>query len=124
MGLRDKIATADDTRRQQVPCPEWGVTLEVRSITNRQKADWEVRCATVRKGKTKVDPHRLKADLIVTTCYDPFDGSRVFTYDDIPMLAERNAAVLERLFDVACDLTGITQRDEGDILGKSDEATP
>lgn len=55
---------------------------------------------------------------MVATCYDVETGARVFTEEDIEALARKNAGVIERLFNVAAVLSGISEQDETDILGK------
>ena len=116
--LRDKILAAQDAKTVTVAVPEWGCSLQVRSLTTRERIEWEVSCSRKRKGTVTVDPFRLKSSLVVLTCYDEATGERVFTPDDIETLGRKNAGVVERLFTAAAELCGITDADEADILGK------
>jgi len=118
MALRDKILAASDAKSETVAVPEWGCSLQVRSLTNTERIDWEVACSKKKRGKVTIDPFRLKTSLVVATCYDPETNERVFTGDDIDALAGKNAGVIERLFSVAAVLSGVSEQDETDILGK------
>lgn len=115
--LRDLILSADDAKSVTVDVPEWGCSLQVRSLNNKERIDWEVACSKKRKGKVTMDPYRLKSLLVVMTCYDD-GGHKVFTDDDVEALGSKNAAVVERLFEAAAQLCGVTEQDEADILGK------
>lgn len=118
MVLRDKILAAADAKTETVNVPEWGCSLQVRSLTNKQRIDWEVLCSKKKRGKITIDPFRLKTSLVVATCYDAETGARVFTEEDVDALGEKNAGVIERLFSCAALLSGINEQDETDILGK------
>lgn len=118
MALRDKILAASDAKSETVSVPEWGCSLQVRSLTNTERIEWEVACSKKKRGKITIDPFRLKTSLVVASCYDVETGAKVFTDDDIDALSAKNAGVIERLFTAAAILSGISEQDETDILGK------
>lgn len=116
--LRDRIASTSDARSVVVDVPEWGCSLQVHSLTTDGRIKWELACSKKRKDKVTVDPFRIRSSLLIATCRDPETGAAVFTDDDYDMLAGKSAAVVERLFDAAAKLSGITEQDEADIVGK------
>lgn len=116
--LRQRILQAQDAKSVTVEVPEWSCSLQIRSLTNRGRIDWEVACSKKRKGKVTMDPYRMKSQLVIMTCYDAATGEQVFTDVDLDALCDKSAAVVDRLFEAAASLCGITEQDEDDILGK------
>ena len=73
--LRGKIFAADDITKELVEVPEWGVAVEIRSMTAGQRA-------TLTEGATsadKVDVSNMYAKTVIATVFDPETGLPVFT---------------------------------------------
>ena len=102
--LRERILSCDDTQKELVTVPEWGVDLEVRSITGKQRNE-------VYEGTTnsqgKVDLTAVYANLLVASVYDPNTGNQVFNKKDKDKLMDKSGSAIERLLDVAQRLGGI-----------------
>ena len=101
--LREKILAAKDIRSERVHVPEWGVEVEVRSMTGAQRA-------RVLQGATvdgEVDLERLYPILLIETVYDPETGEPVFDAADRDALNAKNSGALERIAKVAMRLSGI-----------------
>lgn len=102
--LREKILAAKDIRSERVHVPEWGVEVEVRSMTGQQRA-------AVLKGGSgedgEIDLERLYPILLIETTYDPESGDRVFSPADRDALNAKNSGALERIAKVAMRLSGI-----------------
>lgn len=105
--LRDKILNADDQRAVTVDCPEWGCTLQVRSLTGAQRASFMESAFDLETGQP--DFAKLYPTLIIQTCYDPDSGDRVFEATDRDALNTKNAAVTERLAKAAMELSGLSE---------------
>jgi len=106
-GLREKILACDDTLKQLVEIPEWGVELEVRSITGRQRNE-VYEGATNSQGK--VDLTMVYANLLMSAVFDPKTGKPVFRKGDGKELMGKVGSAIERLLEVAQRLGGIGGR--------------
>ena len=53
-------------------------------------------------------------------CIVDDDGNRLLQAGDEDVLANKSSAVLQRLFDVACEMSGITEDEIEEIAGNSE----
>jgi len=104
--LRDAILNADDGTKELVDVPEWGVTVEVRSMTGVQRAKF----LTASVGDDgKPDFARTYPTLIIQTTFDPETGDRVFEDADRDALNEKSAAATERIAKAALRVSGLAE---------------
>lgn len=117
MGLlsREQILAATDRRFEDVPVPEWGGSVRVRSLTGAERDRWEAACQV--GGKFSIDRLREK---LLAACIVSDEGKPLFSEGDIGLLAEKNAAALTRLFDVARRLNGIGAQDVEELTKNSE----
>lgn len=115
---RDAILTADDIRFEEVPVPEWGGTVRVRSLIGSERDEYE---AAIAGDGTKPDLTNLRARLVAKAVVDEA-GKRVFSDADVAKLGMKNAAALNRVFDVVRALSGLTKEDVEALAGNSDAA--
>jgi hypothetical protein len=114
---RDAILNAEDRVRELVHVPEWGGSVWVRSLEGIERDRLE--SSFVKYGKVG---NRLEADfnvaaqdvvrarLCAMTIVDE-EWKNLFTESDILVLTHKNAAALDRVFQVAQRLSGLTERD-------------
>lgn len=105
--LRETILAAQDIVTELVDVPEWGVKVEVRSMTARERSR---AIMAWRTDDDQVDLEKLYPVLLVQTVYDPETGDRVFQPEDADALNLKNSAALERLATVAIRLSGMEQK--------------
>ena len=105
--LKDAILSVDDRKKEQVEIEEWGQTVEVRSLSGKERA--QIMRMTVDK-KGDVDTEKLYSVLLIKTLYDPESGELIFSDDDAPALLDKNAAVLKKLGRVAFQLSGFGEQ--------------
>jgi len=105
--LRDKILSADDTTSQMVEVPEWGATIEVRSMTGAARAKI-MALATTETGEA--DIARVYPEVIIGCAFDPETGEPLFTSEDREMLMQKNASALDKVATVASELSGFTEK--------------
>lgn len=119
MSLRDQILQADDLERQEVEVPEWGVSVWVRGLTSAERDDYESELLEITEDGDKV-LHRenARAKLLVRAVVDE-DGNRVFGDEDVEALGEKSGRATDRLFDVAQELSGVTEEDVEELAGNS-----
>ncbi len=116
VSLADKIRSAKDNEAKVVDVPEWGVRLELRSMSAKQRA-----------GMQRFVADDLEAEerqvgmwsYILTSCvFDPETGDAVFTEDDMDwVLGEKSFAVLDDLTSQCLQVSQATE-DSLDDAGK------
>jgi hypothetical protein len=117
--LRDRIKAKDDITSEPLDVPEWGVKLEVRSMTGNERAVIMERYMD-EEGNLRVGD--LYPAVLIAACFDPDTGEKVFDNDDAGWLNEKNSAALERVGKVALRLAGI-DAEAKDQMGKGSSTT-
>lgn len=103
-GLRGKILAANDATSELVEVPEWGVTVEVRSITAKERA---LLLNDAANNQGKVDLSKIYPDMVIAATFDPDTGERVFSEADKDEISGKNGKAVERIADVAGRLSGM-----------------
>ena len=109
---RDGILQSEDRQFEVVDVPEWGPGAQVRvsSLSGSERDTFEA-SITVRRGTdVTVNLVNARAKLVVLTVVDD-EGNRLFTDDDVFEVGKKNALALNRLFEVAQRLSGLTEED-------------
>jgi hypothetical protein len=105
-------------RRDLVPVwvevPEWGGGVFVRAMTGRERDAFE---AAGLGGGKKFDTTNFRARLAAATVCDA-QGALLFAPHQADALGEKSSGALNRIFEVAAPLSGLTQEDE-DALTKN-----
>jgi len=124
MLTREQIQRADDKRLEPVPCPEWGGSLYVRNLSGEELSLWHDEMDKRKTGKQRrlASSRGLKGRLIVLAACDA-EGRQVFSAEDADWLETKNAAVLNRLWEAACKLSGLGE-DEQEQIAKNSDAAP
>lgn len=120
--LRDQIRSASDMEAEHVEVPEWGVTVEVRTMTGRQRA--RIMTEMANGGIDNVDVEHLWSSVLTTCIYDPATGDNVFADEDLEwLMTEKSAAVIDRLSRRCLDVSGITEDGAAEV-GKDSSGSP
>lgn len=120
---REGILAVQDIQVREVQVPEWGCWVRVRGLTGAERDEWE-KSILVGKGKDRdVNVRNLRAKLVQRSVVDA-EGKLIFTEADVPALGAKSAAALERLFDAARELSGLTEQDEEELLKNSEDGQP
>lgn len=125
---REAILEADDIQEEAVPVPEWGGKVLVRGLTGAQRDDFE---GTLQKGKgpnKEVNLRNARAKLVMWSVVHPTTRERLFSEQDVQRLGQKSAAALQRVFDVAAKLSGLSKEDLDELTenfddGQSDGST-
>ncbi len=118
---KEQILGAQDIQTEIVEVPEWGGAVIVRGMSGKERDSFE---ASMIKGKGKsanVNLENLRAKL-VSKCVVDEAGKRLFSDDDIPALASKSAAALNRVYEVAQRLSGVTDEDVDELTKNSETA--
>lgn len=106
MSLREAIFNADDITKQTVNVPEWGVDVQIRSMTAAERAKLGESAANGDKTNVAL----MYALTVIATVYDPTTGLPVFTENDKEAILSKNGTVIERLAGIALGASGMTEK--------------
>lgn len=114
MSLRDQILAAQDSNKEAVSVPEWGLEngLFIKTLSAKDRDGWETSLVSIDpNGKARrVNMANMRARLVVRCLVDA-DGKRVFGDDDAEALGEKSAAVVARLFDTAQRVNALSKEE-------------
>lgn len=116
---RDVILQADDILIEDVYIPEWGGTVRVRGMTGTERDKFESEIVEQDRGEVRVQAENLRAKMLALVCINA-DGSKLFQQSDIEALGGKSAAALQRLFEVAQRLSGLTEADVEELTKNID----
>lgn len=103
---RDAILAAKDFKFRDVDVPEWGGTVRVRGLSAAERDSFEASVATTQ------DLSNLRARLVVLSLVDE-EGNRLFKDSEATLLGQKNGVVINKLFDVVRELSGMSDADLG-----------
>jgi len=112
---KEAILGIKDLQVQEVEVPEWGGSVYVRGLTGAERDAFEASVVEQRGKATKVNMVNMRAKLLVLTICDK-DGMPLFTHADIDELGKKSAVALQRLFDIASSLSGLSEKDAEDLV--------
>ena len=101
MSIRDQILSAKDSHSELVEIPEWGVTVQIQSMSGAARA---VLMQEAMQSGGNINMAKVYPDLIIQTCLDP-ETLNASTKNETLVLS-KNGAILDRLAEVATRLSG------------------
>lgn len=117
---RDMILQADDLRKELLEVPEWGGSVYVRGMTGTERDKLESSMLEQRGKSQKMNLANVRARMAAMTLCDE-TGKLLFTEADVRALGTKSAAALQRVFEAAQRLSGLTQQDIDDITQEMEE---
>ena len=104
---KEQILHAQDIEEKEVPVPEWGGKVLVRGLTGKQRDIFE-KSLIEGKGKDRqVNLENARAKLVSLTVVDPKTKKPLFSQKDVELLGEKSGRAINRVYDVASELSGI-----------------
>ena len=116
---RDAILAAEDREFVTVDVSEWGGQVRLRSITVKERDAYEASLFEQRGRDRKMNLDNARAKLIILCAVDG-EGSRLFTKEDLTALARKSAKPMDRLYDAARKLCGISDEDAEELVADFD----
>ena len=116
----DQILQADDRRYEEVPVPEWGGKVRIRSLTGQEFEDWQDGLKRDKKGKITTESIRasLAAEVMVND-----QGERLFAGTRMVLqLGNKSSAALQRIFTAAQRMNGLNDEDVEELAEGFGEA--
>jgi len=114
---RDQILQADDIEVESVEVPEWGGSVNVKSLTGEER-DKFIQSLTRRKGKQVSTSMENMTSKLVALSVVNGDGSLLFSLADVKSLSKKSSAALTRVVEVAQRLSGLGD-DDLEILAEN-----
>ncbi len=114
---REQIFEVSDIEYEEVEVPEWDGSVSVKGMTGAERDDYEASMIVQgKKGKkSSVNLSHARAKLCSLTICDE-NGERIFNERDIRNLTRKSAVALQRVFEVAQRLSGITNEDIDELV--------
>jgi len=122
MALLNKQAILDvqDIDIEKVEVPEWDGYVFVKGMTGMERDTFEASIVQQRGKDARVNMVNIRAKLAAQTICDE-EGVRLFTDKDVHALGKKSANALQRVFDVAQKLSGITGDDVEELAAELEE---
>lgn len=115
------ILGCHDMRIKTVEVPEWGGSVRLRSLTGAERDAFEALLVKDIDGKRVPDLANLRAKLLAATIVDEEDR-QIFSAGDIASLGKKSAVALDRVFNVAQRLNGMSADAVEEAAKNSDSA--
>jgi hypothetical protein len=115
---RKFILDQKELKRVLVEVPEWGGSVWVREMTGKERDEYEGGLMRIhRQGKkTQITPNFTNSKArMASMCVVDENGKQVFSASDVGRLGELSSKALNRIVDVAQELSGITEEDLEDL---------
>jgi|TARA_R110000744_G_scaffold359636_1_gene466962 hypothetical protein len=108
---KDDILGVEDLATEEVQVPEWGGIVALRELKGSERDSFEEGSLDKNRNVTMAN---MRARLVALSAVDD-EGQRIFSEKDAVKLGSKSASALDRLFGVACRLSGITDDDVKDL---------
>lgn len=118
---KEQILAADDIPIREVEVPEWGGTVRMRGLTGSERDAYESSLFQQRGEKRILRMENVRARLVARCIVDD-EGNRLFSDEEVKALGGKSGKVLDRLFDEARKLSGLTAEDVEELAEGFDSA--
>lgn len=125
---RDAILGAVDVQSEKVDVPEWGGDVIIRGLTGDELDAFQ---GSIRQFRPSLDGKGMEPVLIqegmraklLVKCLVDEAGERLFTDQDAPALGAKNGSVIDKLYDIASRLSGLSEEEKAEMEGNSEAGT-
>jgi hypothetical protein len=119
-----QILAADDLLREVVEVPEWGGQVMVRGLDGAARDQYEAEfllIGEIQAGERptyELDLLNARARLVALSVVDEGD-QRLFSDEDVVALGKKSAQALDRVYEVAQRLSGLSKKDVEELRKNS-----
>jgi hypothetical protein len=107
VSLRDRILQASDIKSNVLTVEQWGVDLDIRTMTARERSRLVSSCT---KPDGTVDMEKMYPLLLIAAVYDPETGDKVFSAEDMESLQEKSASAIEFVAQKIMEVSGMNPK--------------
>jgi hypothetical protein len=112
---REAILGAQDLPTKDVPVPEWGGTVRIRSLTAKDRDAIETAVYAAHKNGRHA-PENVRA-LYAAGCIIDEKGTPLFTVEDVEALGQKSATALNRIYEAVLSHNAIAEGDVEELAG-------
>lgn len=109
-----EIFAIDDIRQEDVYVPEWDTYILIRGLTGAGRDHYEHSIMQGKGANQSINAINARAKLVRLTAIYP-DGTPMFSAAQVGEIGKKSAAVIQRLFDVARRLSGLSDDDMDEL---------
>lgn len=115
---REEILKASDIGFKEIKVPEWGGVVRVKGLSGKERDAFET-SISIQDGKNvRLNLQNARAKLVALSVVDE-ENKLLFSSEDVKALGEKSAKALDRVYDVACRLSGLGDREIEGLLKNS-----
>lgn len=116
---KQQILDAQDIETVEVAVPEWGGCVLVKGMTGLERDELEASVVSRRGKQVDVNLINLRAKMVAKCVVDE-TGARLFGEEDVRTLGKKSAGALQRVFEVAQRLAGMSDEDVEELTKNSE----
>ena len=120
---KEQILAAQDLPEEVVDVPEWGGKVLIRGMTGAERDAFEESIMVGRGPNREVNLRNFRAKLVARSIVDPQTKERMFSDNEINELGKKSARALQRVFEAALRLNGMTAESVEELTKSSQEAS-
>lgn len=117
----EQILSTEDIIEELLEVPEWKGTVRVRGLTGRERDAYEASLLDQRGRSTKANLQNARTKLVVLSVRNA-DGGRMFTEAQIGEVSGKSASALNRIWQKAIELSGMSDEDVEELTLGFDDA--
>jgi ribosomal protein S21 len=120
---KDQILAAADLPEEVVDVPEWGGKVLIRGMTGAERDAFEESVMVTRGNSRELNLRNFRAKLVARSIVDPVTKERMFSDNEIAELGKKSARALQRVFEAALRLNGMTAESVEELTKSTEEAS-
>lgn len=119
---RQQLDAVNDLKTKDVEVPEWGGTVRLRELSAKDRSLIEATTIGARgQGvEIRVEAFKTLKQRVVAASLIDDNGNRLYKENEVGFLAQKSGQVVERLFQIVQDLSGMTEEAVKDAEGNSE----
>jgi hypothetical protein len=115
---KEQILGASDIEIKKVDVPEWGGFVYVKGMTGKERDIFESMVLEKKGSNPKVNLENIRTKLAVMSICDK-DGTKIFNDKEINELGDKSGKALDRVFNIASKLSGLSKEDVDELAKNS-----
>ena len=117
---KQQIIDANDLETVEVEVPQWGGSVLVKPLTGKQRGWFTAQLVEQRAGGRTLRLQDIQIRLCGMAIVDE-DGKRMFSDNELGLLAKKSSGALQTVFEVAQRLAGLSKEQVEELAGNSGE---
>ncbi len=111
---KQQILAAKDIETKDIEVPEWVGSVRIRGLNGAERDEFEQSMVERRGKRYEANLRNARARLVALSVVDA-DGARLFSEADVNALGNKSASALNRVYEAARDLSGLTEADVDEL---------